>query len=159
MDSILLLVTRLTLTIVDLDESLESKFWDRVNADPLEHYFFILDRKMNPMDTRFLLAMRGDRIEGMMLIYRQTVFQVRGSREGTEALLDHLNLEKAEGSVPLDCRDLVSRRFSALKEHEIILMHLQKGNESLFKKCRTTRLTEADAEDVTNLIRGADPDM
>lgn len=148
----------LELKVVDLDDRYERSFWDRVNADPLEHYFFIYDKKLNPGDTRVLLALDGDRIEGMMLNYKQELFQARGSREAVDALLDRLDIEKAEVSVPMDCKDLLTKRYSAPREYEIVQMHLEKGNESLVKGREIVRLREEHAEEVAGLLRGASPD-
>ncbi len=148
----------MALRVVNLDREYEGIFWHHVNADPLEHYFFIYDRKLNPNDTQILLALDGDDVEGAMLVFKQAVFQARGSREAVDALLNHLDVENAEGSIPLDCKDLLMSKFRALREYEIILMHLDRGNEKLIKRHETARLHEGQAEEIAGLIREANPD-
>ena len=151
-------MSTLSLRVSDLDAKLERSFWDRVNADPLDHYFFIYDKKLNPEDTRILLALDGDRIEGMLLIFSKEVFQARGSRGAVDALLDYLDIEKAEGSVPLDCEDLLTKRYSAPWQNRIVLMHLEKGDENPIKGHETVRLREEQAEEASKLLRDIDPE-
>ena len=157
-DGVLSQVRILSLRVVDLDSEHEDIFWRHVNADPLDYYFFIYDRKLNPNDTRILLALDRDEVEGAMLIYKDAVFQARGSRVAIDVLLDHLDIESAEGSVPMDCRDLLLSRYRSPKEYQIVLMHLRRGDENLIIPHETARLHEAQAEEIAKLIREANPD-
>ena len=144
--------------VVGLDKDLEQKFWDHVRKDPLNYYFFIFDRTLHNKDTEILMAMEGERIEGMMLVFKKSVIQIRGNRITVDTLLNHLNLDMVELSSPRDCRDLVQKRYRAPREYEIVLMHLEKGNENVLKKHETVRLPENSAEEVAELLRESNPE-
>jgi len=97
--------------LVLLDSSWKSTFWNCVLHDVPNYYFFILDWKLNKDKTKILLALQGEKIVGLMLIYDQRIVHIRGSPEAAELLLNEVNLEKAE--------------IQALKEHEAILQEIQ----------------------------------
>ena len=105
----------LTIKVVNLTEDREEVFWKHVNQDPLEYFFFIYDWKQFRKITEIKLAMEDDRIECMMVIFRKSIVQFRGSREAVKTLLDHLDLEKVELVAPKECRDLVLRKFKPSK--------------------------------------------
>ena len=48
--------TQDNLKIVSLDDGYEQTFWNHVSQDPLDYYFFILDLKQQPEQTKILLA-------------------------------------------------------------------------------------------------------
>jgi hypothetical protein len=65
--------------IVSLESSLENLFWQHVNKDVPHHYFFASGWKYNRDDTNILLALEDGNIEGMLLIYKQSIVQLRGA--------------------------------------------------------------------------------
>lgn len=82
--------------IAPLSPALEPKFWEHVNQDIPHYFFFALDWKHNRNDTKILLALKENRIDGMMLIFKKRIVQLRGSRKSAKALLERLVLKKAE---------------------------------------------------------------
>jgi predicted GNAT family acetyltransferase len=146
------------LKVVSVYNGYEQAFWNHVNPDPLDYFFFILDLKQHPENTKILLAIEGEKIQGLMLVYSDLVVQLRGKREAVEKLLDHINLEKIDIQAPLDCEDLVTRKYNPQIRHELILMTLKKGDEKLQIKEKPVRLGPEDAFEITNLMKEADPE-
>jgi len=148
----------ITLQVIALYDRWEKTFWDHVNEDPLNYYHFIFDWKLRRDQTKILMAMKDDRIEGLMLIYRDYIVQLRGKREAVKMLLDLLKLEKAELQAPLDSEDLVLAKYANPRvKEEMILMSLTKGDENIQVTTAPTRLSVDDAEEVLELMKKADP--
>ena len=143
--------------IVRMDERSERIFWDHVNLDPLNYYFFIFDLKQRRDQTKIMLAMEGESIQGLMLVYRDQVVQLRGNREAVKLLLDNLSLEKVEMQAPLDCEDLVLSKYSPKLREEMMLMYLKRGEENIQISTAPMKLGTDDAEQVLELMRRADP--
>ncbi len=55
--------------IVELEGNYEKLFWKRVNQDPLDYYFFILDWKQDREKTRIFMAVDREEVCGLMLIF------------------------------------------------------------------------------------------
>jgi RimJ/RimL family protein N-acetyltransferase len=148
----------ITLKVVALYDSLERTFWNHIKEDELNYYFFVLDWKLRRDQTKILMAIEDDEIEGLMLIYRNYVVQLRGSRAAVKMLLDGLTLEKVELQAPLDCKDLVLSKYVGPKiREEMMLMSLMKGQEHIQVTTTPVRLSASDAEEVLDLVRRADP--
>jgi len=146
------------LQLIALYDRWEKTFWDYVNEDMLNHYFFIFDWKLRRDQTKILMAMEDERIEGLMLIYRDHIVQLRGNRDAVKMLLGLLSLQKVELQAPLDCEDLVLAKYDSPKvKEEMIMMSLTKGNENIQTTTSPVRLSSNDAEDVLELMRKADP--
>jgi ribosomal protein S18 acetylase RimI-like enzyme len=146
------------LKVVSVYDGYEQAFWNHVNLDPLDYFFFILDMKQDPENTKILLAIEGERIQGLMLVYLDHIVQLRGKRRAVEKLFDHVNLEKINLQAPLDCEDLVTRKYNPQIRHELVLMTLKKGDEKLQVKEKPVRLGPEDALEVANLMKDADPE-
>jgi len=144
--------------VVPLEEGLEKTFWNHVNCDPIDYYFFILDWKLNRDRTKILLAMEEEKIEGLMLIYRDYIVQLRGNREAVKMLFEHLHLDEVELSAPLECEDIISRKYSYLTKGKVILMCLGKGEEHIQIMRAPERLTHEDAEELVKLLKNTLPD-
>lgn len=144
--------------IVPLDSSLEPIFWNYVNQDIPHYYFFILDWTYSTELTKILLALKQNRIQGMMLIYRQSIVQIRGTTEATRALMKHLDLEKVEISSLIEHEPIVLEKYTPSISHELVLMTLQKGEETLHIRHPVTKLNVADAEEIANIMKQADPE-
>jgi len=146
------------LQVIALYDRWEDTFWNYVKEDELNYYFFAFDRKLRREQTKILMATQDDRIEGLMLIYRDYVVQLRGSREAVKTLLDLLILEKVELQAPLDCEDLVLAKYGGPKiRQEMMMMSLRKGEENIQVTTVPVRLGVDDAEGVLELMRKADP--
>jgi len=144
--------------VVSIDEGLEQTFWNYVNHDPLDYYFFILDLRQRREKTKILLATEKERVEGLMLVYADYIVQLRGSRKAVEKLLDSLDLEQVELQAPLGCEDIVYREYRPLIRYELVLMRLRKGEENIQVGHQPVRLGVEDAEQVAELMRKADPE-
>ena len=142
---------------VSIEDGDEHLFWDHVNPDPLDYYFFIVDLKQRREQTKVFLALEGDTIEGLALLYSDYIVQLRGSRKAVEMLLEQVTLDKAEIQCPLGCQDIVLRRYRALSMAEMILMQLRRGEENIQIKHEITRLTPEDAEEIAAILKEVDP--
>ena len=147
-----------TMRIASIRDGFENAFWNHVNQDPLHYYFFILDWKERPEQTKIFLAMEGKKIQGLMLVYADAIVQLRGNREAVEKLFNSVSLEEVELQAPLDCEDIVTRTYSPQIRYELVLMTLKKGEENLQVKSNPVRLGPEDAEKVAEIMRKADPE-
>jgi len=93
-----------------------------------------------------------------MLIYRQSVVQVRGTSEAAKVLLEHVDLEKVEIQSLKEHEPIVLKKYTPSMRHELVLMTLQKGEETLQIKHSITKLGIADAEEIASIMRQADPE-
>jgi hypothetical protein len=89
------------LKVVSLEDGYEQYFWKHVSRDPLDYYFFILDKRQRPEKTQILLALEGRKIEGLMLLYAGRIVQLRGTRDAVKALFEKVDLEQVELQAPL----------------------------------------------------------
>jgi len=144
--------------ILPLDSRLEDIFWNHVYQDVPHHHFFILDWKFEKNSTKILLALKENRIQGMMLTYRQSIVQLRGSVEAANTLLEYLDLEKAEIQALMEHKNTVLKWYKPITRHELILMTLQKGEERLHIKHPVVKLTPSDAKEIACLMRQTDPE-
>ena len=144
--------------VASIDEGFEQIFWDYVNQDPLHYYFFILDLKQRREQTKILLALEGTKVEGLMLVYADYIVELRGNRKAVEKLLDRVDLEKVELQAPLDCEDLVLKKYRPQAKHEMVLMRLGKGEENIQVNHELVRLGVNDAGRVAEIMREADPE-
>jgi len=149
--------------IVSVEDGFERVFWDVVNKDPLNYYFFIFDWTRRREQTRVLLAMEDGRVVGAMLIYtaqgRDDVVQLRGSRKAVEQLLESVDFERVELQAPVDCEEIVLRRYRPWFRHVLVLMCLKKGEENLQVKHALVKLGVEDVGEVVDVMRGVDPEV
>ena len=113
--------------IIPLNQNLEPIFWKHVKRDIPHYFFFAYDWKYNKDGTEILLAFERDKIEGMMLIYRKSIVQLRRSRRAVEMLLEKLNLEKVELQAPERCKQQILKKYRPIMSQKIILMTLERG--------------------------------
>ncbi len=144
--------------ILPLSPALEPKFWEHVNQD-IPHYFhFVLDWIYNRDDTEILLAVKEHLIDGMMLIFKERIVQLRGSRESAQALLERLVLEKADLQVSEQHEKAVLQKYQPIWSHELLLMMLHGGEENLHIAHPITPLDATDAEDIATMMTRLDPE-
>jgi predicted GNAT family acetyltransferase len=146
------------LKAVLLNENLQKAFWNHVNRDPIDYHFFVFDLKRHPDQTKIWLSMEGEKVEGLLLIYRDYVVQFRGSREAVRLLFGKVSLAEVELQAPLDCEDIVSEKFSPKVRQEMVLMSLKRGEENIQITTAPVRLGTKDAEEIAGLMREADPE-
>lgn len=146
--------------VLPLDSHLEPMFWEHVYQDVSHHYFFILDMKHDRASTEMLLALNEKNcIEGMMMIYKERIVQLRGSVEAAKALLAELDIKKAEIQGLEEHKALILEKFKKAKRTlELILMTLRRGEETLHIRHPVVRLSAGDAEEIAALMRHGDPE-
>ncbi len=140
----------------------EKIFYEYVSKDPLDYYFFILDWEQQRDQTKIMLAIENEHVVGSVLVYADLIVQFRGKREAIEQLLEHVSLEKAEMQAPLDCEDIILEKYQPLSpyiKHNLTLMRLNKGEESILIAHPPERLRVEDAEEVLGVLGNADPEV
>jgi predicted GNAT family acetyltransferase len=145
----------LGLRVVRLDEGMEEKFWKHVNQDPLNHYWFILDWRNQKADTKITLAMDEESIKGLMLVFKDAIVQLRGSREAVRALVERLDRQNVELTAPANCGDIIPEYYAAPATYEMMMMHLDKGDQTPQITNQSERLTQDDSEDIARVVREA----
>lgn len=147
------------LKVVSLEDGYEQEFWNHVNRDRLDYYFFIFDKRQHRDKTQVFLALEGRKIEGLMLIYAGRIVQLRGTREAVKALFEKVDLEQVELQAPLDCEDIILRRYRPSLRFEIILMSLRRGEENIRMKHVPVRVGDEDVQEFVEVLRKADPEV
>ncbi len=142
-----------------LEPALEPIFWERVNQDIPHYYFYAFDWKYNREATKILLALERNRIDGMMLVYRQSIVQLRGSCEAAKALLQRLDLKEVELQALKQHRRYILKKYEPTVSHEMILMTLHKARETPQTKYPVVRLNTSEAEEIATIMKDADPDF
>ncbi len=117
----------------------------------------MFDLKYRPDQCKIWLAMEQNRIEGLLLVYRDFVVQLRGSREAVRQLLDKVDLEKVDLQAPPDCEDVILSKFTPRVKEVVMLMSLRKGEEAVRIGTLPERLGEEDAEELSEIMRNEDP--
>lgn len=145
--------------VVSVADGYEQIFWDYVNRDPLDYYFFILDWKQRREQTKILLAMdEKESVHGALLLYADYVVQFRGSREAVEKLIAYADFEKVELQAPPDCEDIILQKYKPRVKQDLMLMRLNRGEERIQITEDPVRLGVEDAEAVADLMRRCDPE-
>jgi predicted GNAT family acetyltransferase len=144
--------------IVSVADGYEQMFWNYVNRDPIDHYFFILDWTQRREQTRIFLAVEEKEVVGSLLVYADYIVQFRGSREAVQKLLRYANIEKVELQAPPDCEDVVCQEYTPRIKQIMTLMRLNRGEEHFRLTETPKRLSAADAEEVAALMRRCDPE-
>ena len=144
--------------VVSVADDCERMFWSYVNRDPLDYYFFILDWTQRREQTKIFLAVEGEDVVGSLLVYADSVVQFRGSREAVQKLLEYANLEKVELQAPPDCEDIVCQKFKPRIRQDMVMMRLNRGEESIRITEKPVRLGIEDAEAIADLMRRCDPE-
>ncbi|MCL5876312.1 MAG: hypothetical protein M1540_00685 [Candidatus Bathyarchaeota archaeon] len=89
------------LQLVQLTKDLETQFWRVVKQDYCEFYFFKYDWVLQKDRTQISMAIEGDVVVGLMLIYDGCIAQLRGEREAVEFMLHNLSIDSVDVQVPL----------------------------------------------------------
>ncbi len=145
--------------IVPLDSLKEPIFWNYVMRNVPEHYFFILDWKLNKDKTQIFLALEDSEITGLMLIYDQHVIQIRGSSISAELLITKANLENADINAPKEHEAIILKKYEPVTKHDMILMTLRKGAEKPRIKHRIEKLKTTDAQQIARLVNESFPEL
>ncbi len=146
--------------ILALSNAWEKNYWQHVNnQDPYDYFFFIVDQKFYPNQTKIFLAVNdAEKICGLMLVFKGSLVQLRGNRQAVKLLLETLTLKTVEVAAPENCRDLISKKYTLpIEEGTMVLMLLKKGKEKLEITEQPERLGPECAEEIAELLRQADP--
>ncbi|MFP3985625.1 MAG: GNAT family N-acetyltransferase [Candidatus Bathyarchaeia archaeon] len=143
--------------VVRLEKSLEPAFWNHVNRDLVGYYFFVFDWKLYKDKTKIFLAIEEDKIKGLLLVYRDYIVQLRGNREAARLLLNQICLDKFELQAPLDCLDIIRRKYSPRVKEKMSLMYLRKEEENIQMTTAPKILGIEDGEKIVELMKNADP--
>jgi predicted GNAT family acetyltransferase len=144
--------------VVSVADGYEQTFWDYANHDPLDYYFFIVDWTQRREQTKIFLAIEEKEVLGSMLIYADYIVQLRGNCEALRKLLEHVNIEKVELQVPLDCEDIVCQKYKPSVRHNMVLMCLNCGEEHSYVTEAPVKLSVEDVEEIAALMRRCDPE-
>lgn len=145
--------------VVPLQSGYKDLFWKEVNRDVPDFFFFALDWKYQREDAQIMLALKDERIDGMMLVFKRKTVHLRGSPEAAKALLEKLELEKLEFVVEEEHKPYVLKHYSPKTVHQIILMVLHRGDERPQVKHPVATLEASDADRIAGLMRNADPEF
>jgi len=144
--------------IVSVADGYERLFWDYVNRDPVDYYFFIIDWMLRREQTKIFLAVEGEEVLGSLLVFADYIVQFRGCREAVQGLLESADLEKVELQAPLDCEDIVCQKFKPHVRQDLVLMRLNRGEEQVQISEKPVRLGVECADEVAGLMRRCDPE-
>ena len=144
--------------IVSVADGYEQMFWNYVNRDQIDHYFFIIDWTQRREQTKIFLAVEGKKVLGSLLVFADYIVQFRGSREAVQKLLEYANLEKVELQAPPDCEDIVCKKYKPRVKQDMVLMRLNRGEEQVCLTETPIVLNVEDAEEVAALMRRCDPE-
>jgi ribosomal protein S18 acetylase RimI-like enzyme len=147
------------LRVVSVVNGYEKVFLEYTSHDPVDYYFFLVDWNQRREQTKILLALEeSDSVQGAALLYADYVVQFRGNRNAVETLLEQVNLDKVEMQVPLDCEDIVLRKYKPRIKQNIMLMRLNRGEERIQITENPVRLVAENAEEIAALMRRCDPE-
>jgi ribosomal protein S18 acetylase RimI-like enzyme len=144
--------------IVSVADGYEQMFWNYVNRDPIDYYFFILDWTQRREQTKIFLAIEEKEVLGSVLVFADYIVQFRGSREAVQKLLEYANVEKVELQAPPDCEYIICQKFRPRIRQNMVLMRLNRGEEQISLTETPVRLNIEDAEEVAALLRRCDPE-
>jgi len=144
--------------IVSVADGYERMFWSYVNRDPMDYYFFMLDWTQRREQTKIFLAIEEKEVLGSLLVFADYNVQLRGSRMAVQKLLEYVDVEKVELQAPPDCEDLVCQKYKPRVKQDMVLMRLNRGEESIQITEKPVRLGVEDAEEVADLMRRCDPE-
>jgi len=151
--------------IVELDESIEKRFWDFVLRDIPRYFFFILDLKQYPDKCKFLIASENENIVGLCLIWRNHLIQMRSDYpEVVKALFDAIPKDIQIDEITFEYKhkdllfSLVPNPKMKISNHRMILQKEKMISRFPLNKPYTQQnLTLDDVEQIEKLMRAADP--
>jgi predicted GNAT family acetyltransferase len=149
------------LRIVTLNEEWEKAFLAHVYQDPLDFHFFIYDWKFKRAQTQIFMALdEADVVAGLMVVYKGSIVQVRGTREAVRLLLEGLDVEGVTLQAPLDCEDVVVEKFPVVEQKaSVVFLNHRKGEEKIEVTSEAERLSLEDAGEIAALMRDAYPEF
>jgi len=148
-----------------LTRELEDSFDRNLREDPLTNFFYLNDLH-NPRERKkseFYIALRDDRIEGKLLVYRGMDIAsvwIRGTREAASHLLEALSVpDRAVFNVDRELDDVIRRKISIISEYPTEVMVLRTGEHRVFVKHEVEQLIEENAINYLRLFREYQPSL
>lgn len=143
-----------------LTDDCMAAYMEIVQQDYTDYYFFIYDVLLQRERTKVWLAIENHEIVGLMLVYNDSMVQLRGSPETVGFLLSSLSLENVEVEVPVDCEDMLLAKFPVYKTKEnMTMLRLEKSKENLNINVEPEKLQTENADEIAQLMRESYPLM
>ena len=150
--------------LIKLSSSNEAIFYNYIKDNFADYFFFRVDYAHYPEKTKIFMAIEGDAVQAMLLIWSDIRIQIRGDVPGSDFLLKNV--------VELNTIDPIS--ISGFEEHKIIIadryleyeiakilyrMGLNSGMQKNYERYPTIRLSEDNRNDIASLMRISDPEF
>jgi len=137
----------------------ESIFYDYIKNNYAEYFFFHVDYAQYPQSTEIYMALDNEKkIQGMVLNWKNRRIQLRGSVKSLEFLLDGKSINPISVTGFENHKKLIKKFFpSHQKEIALYRMGLKKGDQKDFEKYSFNILSESHKEEISALMRIADP--
>jgi ribosomal protein S18 acetylase RimI-like enzyme len=143
--------------MVPLDEEHEEQYSKMVYSDPVEYLFFIIDWKYLSELAKIYLAMDGDSIEGLMVIYKDSVIQLRGKKEAMAFLFEQIDKDEIEMMAPLAMQEMALRSYEPAKIGEVYAMVMVKDDLKVQITKEPEELTVDDVKAIQELLTISNP--
>ncbi len=139
----------------------ESMFYNHIKNNFADYFFFHVDYAQYPERTEIYIALDNEeKIQGMVLIWKNIKrrIQLRGSLTSLEFLLNRLNLNPISVTGFDNHKKVIAKFFPDYKiEIALYRMGLKKGDQKNFENYKFKNLSESHREEITSLMRIADP--
>lgn len=137
----------------------EAFFYDYIKNNFTEYFFFHVDYAQYPESTEIYMALDNkEKIQGMILIWKNRRIQLRGSIVSLEFLLNERNFNPISVTGFNNHKEMIAKFFPDYrKEIALYRMGLKKGDQKDFEKFQFKGLSESHREQITSLMRIADP--
>jgi GNAT superfamily N-acetyltransferase len=138
----------------------ESIFYEYIKNNFAEYFFFHVDYAQYPENTEIYLALDNeDKIQGMVLFWKNRRIQLRGSVVSLEFLLKGKDYNNPLSITGFDNhRKLIAKLFpDYIKEIALYRMGLNKGDQKDFEKYDYQKLDDSHRDEIASLMRIADP--
>jgi len=134
-------------------------FYDYIKNNFAEYFFFHVDYAQYPESTEIYMALDNkEKIQGMILIWKNRRIQLRGSIVSLEFLLNERNFNPISVTGFNNHKEVIAKFFPDYrKEIALYRMGLKKGDQKDFEKFQFKGLSESHREQITSLMRIADP--
>ena len=147
----------MALRLEPLDKELEERYSKLVYSDPVKYLFFIIDWKYLSDLSKIFLAMDGDNIEGLMVIYKESTIQLRGKKDAMAFLFEHVDKDEIELMAPLVMEETALRTYEPAKKGEVYAMVMVKDDLKVQMTEEPEELTVADVKDIQELLTISNP--
>ena len=137
----------------------EAIFYEYIKNNFAEFFFFHVDYAQYPENTKIYMALdHEEKIQGMVLNWKDRRILLRGSIVGLEFLLNGKNYKPISVTGFGPHRELILKFFPTYKkEIAMYRMGMKKKDQKDFEKYHFQKLNESHRNDITLLMRIADP--